>query len=484
MAVPGLSRLPLTLRVPLAVAVMMFAVSAVITERVLDRLGTIQETYLQSIADSYLDGVTASITPSILREDNWEIFDALERLRPVNTNIVPVDTVVTLPGGIILAATDPGRFASLEPIDTDLANRFPDRKIRIEEGEEGRAFLKRDIVHQGKMIGRVYTIFDATVLLQERSDVLSTLIFSNAALSVLLAAVGFMIVRRMISPMQTLESHMMQAAEGRATRIDANSPRARHSEALRLFAAYNSLLDADEERRVLTGKLAEEEKLASLGRLSSVMAHEINNPLGGLLNAVDTLRKHGEKPDVRHASLDLLQRGLQGIGEVVRAALATYRPERQARPLARNDFEDATLLLMPELRRRGQALEMLLDQDGAFQGAGPAGPVRQAVINLLLNASAASPEGADLVLKAANAQQGVVIDVADRGPGMPQASVSALLGPAGKSLPDSKGLGLWVVRQIADEIGARLEIDERPGGGSIVRLVLCAARNEEIGDAA
>ncbi len=483
MGLPGFSRLPLIWRVPLAVAVLMIAVSAVITERVLDRLGSIQENYLQSIADSYLDGIMASVTPSVLREDSWEIFDALERLRPVNTAIVPVDTIVTLPSGIVLAATDPVKFASLEQMPADLASRFPDGLIRISQ-DDGQAFLERSIIHQGKMIGRIFTIFDARLLLQERQDVLSTLVLSNGLLTALLVLVGFVTVRRMISPMQTLESHMIEAAEGHASRIVINRPLARHSETVRLFSAYNSLLDADEERRVLTGKLAEEEKLASLGRLSSVMAHEINNPLGGLLNAVDTLRKHGEKDDVRRASLDLLQRGLQGIGEVVRAALATYRPDRQVRPLSRNDFEDATLLLTPELRRRGQALEVQLDEGGSFACTCPAGPVRQALINLLLNASAASPNGSDLTLKAANGKTGLLIEVADRGAGIPPDSVRTLLGKSGKSLPDGKGLGLWVVSQIADEIGARLEIRDRPGGGTIVAMALGVARDGAINDAA
>ncbi|MEQ9328953.1 MAG: HAMP domain-containing sensor histidine kinase [Rhodospirillales bacterium] len=476
--------MPLIWRVPLAVAVLMFLVSAVITERVLDRLGSIQKTYLQSIADSYLEGLIASLSPSVLREDSWEIFDTLERLRPVNTAIVPIETIVTTPAGTILAATNPGTYPILDTLSGSQVGRFPEKQIRIEI-DDGLAYLRRDIVYQDTTIGRIYTIFDARLLLAERRDVLSTLVLSNLALTVLLALVGFATMRRMIRPMQTLESHMIEAAEGRAVRIDLPNKVNGSSETRRLFAAYNSLLDADAASRDLTRKLAEEEKLASLGRLSSVMAHEINNPLGGLLNAVDTLRKHGEKPEIRKSSLDLLQRGLQGIGEVVRAALATYRPERQARPLSINDLHDAKLLVSPELRRRGQTLELMLDGvEESLACPCPAGPVRQALTNLLLNASAASPDEADLLLKAV--QQGglLTIEVGDRGPGLPPELVALLTGPAQRSLPDGKGLGLWVVRQISGEIGAKLELAPRTGGGSIIRLRIGAGRLKDINHAA
>ena len=52
------------------------------------------------------------------------------------------------------------------------------------------------------------------------------------------------------------------------------------------------------EREALTARLAAQEKLAVLGKLASVMAHEVNNPLGGIFNALDTLRRHGEDPSV------------------------------------------------------------------------------------------------------------------------------------------------------------------------------------------
>ena len=288
-----LVRLPLIWRVPLAVTLLMIAVSAIITERVLDRLGSLQEAYLQRVADLYLDGVTASISPSVLREDNWEIFDALERLYPVNTDILPAETIVTTPDDIVLAATKPAIRPSLEPVSDDFRADFSGTSIRM-DSDRGLAYLKRDIVYQDQTIGRIYTVLNAAPLLKERQEILATLLLTNTALTVILTLIGFLTVRWMIRPIQILESHMLEAADSRPKRIVTTGKYGINTETRRLFAAFNSLLDSDDERRALSRQLAEEEKLASLGRLSSVMAHEINNPLGGLLNAVDTLRKHGK----------------------------------------------------------------------------------------------------------------------------------------------------------------------------------------------
>ena len=150
------------------------------------------------------------------------------------------------------------------------------------------------------------------------------------------------------------------------------------------------------EREALVKRLAEEERLGSLGRLTSALAHEINNPLGGLFNSLATLKSHGHIDGVRTSALGILERGLIGIRDVVRTTLAMYRSNQASRDLTATDIDDLGLLLVPEARRRSLSVSVTnrLQDDVPL----PSTPIRQAVLNLLLNAVAAGPEGSDVLL--------------------------------------------------------------------------------------
>ncbi len=477
-------RLPLTVRIPAMVALLMIAISAAISERVLDRLAKTQEAFLEELASSHLDAIAASILPSVLRQDSWEIFDTLERMKLDGTKIPPVETVVSTMDDIVLASNKPTLRATLSKLDSGFLQQFAESSFSLNDAA-GLAFHWRNIAHQGQTVGRVFSIYDASLLLSERRQVLVTLLFTNASVTVILGFIGFISVRRMIRPMQVLETHMTEAASGKATPIDHSEFPDADREALRMYRAFNTFVRSEQDRDRLSRRLTEEEKLASLGRVASGMAHEINNPLGGLMNAVDTLRKHGNNAQIRNKSLNLIQRGLEGISDVVQAALATYRPERLARPLSPSDFQDLQLLLGPELRRKNQTIDIKLKNMDEIGPEVPAGPVRQAILNLLLNASAVSPEGADLSLTARKSGSQVHIAVQDRGPGIPDDARDILVKPGSTNTPSSsRGLGLWVIRQIADELGAALAVSDPDGCGTRIVLSIPIRVDERLNDAA
>ena len=219
----------------------------------------------------------------------------------------------------------------------------------------------------------------------------------------------------------------------------------------RLFRTYNALVQTERDRQEAARRLAEQERLVSLGRLASSVAHEINNPLGGLLNALDTLKRHGNRPGVTARSIALLERGLGGIRDVVRAMIETYRPGTAESALSAADLEDLRLLIAPEIRRRDQTLHWTIEPGACDAIDIPGAPVRQAVLNLLLNASAAAGQGGHVRLAAAQDGATLAVSVANSGQNMPPAARRLLETGAG-DLPGG-GVGLRVVSDRTRSIG-------------------------------
>jgi two-component system, OmpR family, sensor kinase len=462
--------IPVSYRVPVIVALLMIVISAAISERVLDRLSRTQESFLNGLAETYLDGLSSAVIPAVLRDDIWEVFDALDRSSSSYEALAPIETVVTGADGRVLAASDPNRIATYSLLPADYRARYGPGIVTIDESKLT-GFAHRDLVYQGQPIGTIHATFDVSHLFAERREILATLLVTNAVLAALFALGGFWLVRQMIGPIRVLEDHMRTAVHGAAEPIPPEEIPVGDSEVAGLFRGYNTLVHAERERANFAMQLAEEEKLSSLGRLASGMAHEINNPLGGLFNALDTLKTHGQTPGVRETSISLIERGLGGIRDVVEAALATYRPERSQRPLTADDLDDVRLLLKPELRRRRQRLDWDVAWNGARELPIKGGPVRQAVLNLLLNASAVTPEGGAVSLNANRAEDILNIEIGDQGSGMP-ADIAGILvdhdpGPAVRA---GRGLGLWMVRRVVDDLGGSATIAGKADGGTAVTL--------------
>lgn len=469
---PRLGPIPVSFRAPVIVALLMMIVSAVISERVLDRLARTQEAHLDGLANTYLDGLSFAVAPAVLREDVWEVFDALDRSTTAYRTLAPIETIVTGTDQVILAASDPTRMATFSVLPQGFREQYGERSVAIDEATLT-GFARRELVDQGRPIGSIYASFDVTHLFAERREILITLLTTNGVLAVLFALGGFLLVQRMVGPMRVLEDRMRAAAQGVAEPIPSADIPKGDREVSGLFHGYNALVHAEAERARLAMQLAEEEKLASMGRLASGMAHEINNPLGGLFNALDTLKKHGTTPGVRDTSLSLIEHGLIGIRDVVQAALATYRPERSSRPLKADDLDDIRLLLKPEIDRRRQRLEWSVQWDRELELPISGGPIRQAVLNLLLNASAVTPDGGTISLVATRAEQLLSVGIGDAGPGMPTDIAAILIdhdpGPAVRA---GRGLGLWMVRRVVDDLGGRAKIRRKTEGGTVVTLQL------------
>jgi signal transduction histidine kinase len=470
---------PLTLKIPLVVVLLMVAVALAISNVVMRRLAADQETHLRELADSYLDGLSTAVQPNLLRRDIWETFDALDRARGLYQALQTRYALVALKGGTILAASDPISFPTGKPVPDDLTRRFAGDGLVL-DGAHGLAWVRRTLRQDQIELGNIIAEFDISGLLRVRRDVFWTLVLVNAGLVAVFSLAGYAVTRRLLRPVSILTEHVNRAQAGKLEKIPAALLRDERTEIGALMASFNQLAGALGEREQLAIRLAKEEKGVLLGKLASGMAHEVNNPLGGMLNVIDTLRKHGDDPPTRLRALDLLERGLTGIANVVRAALTTYRGSRTGQTLRASDLDDLQFLLQHEVGRRKLALRWTNTLPDTL--AIDVSTLRQISLNLLLNACAASPLGSRVEFSAEAVENGVRIRIRDHGPGLPL-HVRALferpqLAP---SVPtDELGLGVWTVCRLVGRANGRIEVLQSAAAGTELRVTMPFQETEEI----
>ena len=467
---------PITVKVPVAVASLMLLVGLVLSERVLSRLGDTQERHLVELSQSYLDGLSSAIIPSILREDNWEIFDAITRMQAINKSLHPIATIVTNAEGAVIAASNPKQHAVGSIINPKRAGSETLASFSFNAGADS-ASAVRVLSYPGRVAGIIYATFDTRHLAAERRDVVVALVLTNGALTILLAAAGWFLVARMMHPVRILSEHLGVAQETLAVPIPEGVVAQTRGEFGRLFRGYNALVRSMKEREELGKRLAEEKRLGSLGRLASALAHEINNPLGGLFNALSTLKSHGHLQSVRDVSLGLLERGLIGIRDVVRTTLTIYRADVAPRDLSPADIDDLGLLIGPEARRK--SVEIVIDNALAGAVRLPSTPIRQAVLNLILNAVAAAPAGSEVCVSANATNERLAIAVVDRGSGLPSLAAEVLTGrSAAPPSLEGGGLGLWTISRLVADVGGYIAVQYPASGGTSVTLTIPIAQME------
>ena len=235
-----------------------------------------------------------------------------------------------------------------------------------------------------------------------------------------------------------------------------------------MFDRFNAMARALNEHEELASHLADQEKYAVLGKLASGMAHEVNNPLGGLFNALDTLRRHGDDAKVREATLNLLERGLTHIRNVVGSTLVMYRRGVADNSLRPVDIDDLRLLIEPEASRKRLQIAWVNDLHGVSPVAVES--VRQVILNLLINACAASPEFGTVHLRARGARSALTIDVGDQGPGLPDDLASYLVGHSDEAPGTGRGLGLWIVRRLVADEDGEIRVIQENGLSTLIRV--------------
>ncbi|MGV3620465.1 MAG: sensor histidine kinase [Archangium sp.] len=221
----------------------------------------------------------------------------------------------------------------------------------------------------------------------------------------------------------------------------------------------------------LQTELVAADRLATVGKLASGVAHEVGNPLSGILGYLSVIRmRHGSNAELIEL-VDRLEQEVQRIDQIVRSLLDLGRPSRgRAEPVDVRPVVDSCVRLLSASRDFSGVRVSVSGPESLWLRA-ESGPLSQVLVNLLINGAQAMSGQGEIDVRL---EPGAVI-VEDRGPGLPESVKARLFEPFFTTKPAGKGtgLGLAVSRHLLAQFDGTLEAGDRPGGGArfTIRLV-------------
>jgi signal transduction histidine kinase len=219
------------------------------------------------------------------------------------------------------------------------------------------------------------------------------------------------------------------------------------------------------------------QRLAATGKLASGIAHEVNNPLAGMLNATRRLKEGMPTPEKHDEYCDLVIEGLQRIQETVKKILQ-FTPHKVApQPVALETvLRRAIALASHRIERERVAVEVDLPSDARVFG--DPFELQQVFLNIFLNSldaiAEAEREKGAIVVRGSIAGTEIRLDVADNGCGMSEDLVTQAfdLFTTTKPVGEGTGLGLSIAHNVIENHGGRIEIASTPGTGTTVSIAL------------
>jgi len=234
----------------------------------------------------------------------------------------------------------------------------------------------------------------------------------------------------------------------------------------RLEAAGGRLVEAE-------ARAESAERLAVLGRLATGLAHEIRNPLGSIAGSIQLLRTSPELSEDDRKLCEIIQREAARLNDLVSDMMDVARPrmpEMNIVDAARTAREVVALA-----EKSGRAVsDVKVSYEGASDALvrGDPGQLRQLVWNLVRNAVQASEAGGTVRVAVTVAEGKALLEVSDTGVGIDEEARAHLFDAFFTTRSQGTGIGLAVVKRIADDHGFSIEVDSARGSGATFRVRL------------
>jgi signal transduction histidine kinase len=420
---------------------------------------------LVTSAESLGKTLSRALLPVMLHDEIWQAYEIVITPfdKPGDLDRAQKVILVLDPQQQVYVSSHPSLFRTSEP----LASVSPSQSALSEvvaRSEATEPFVVENVIpdhivvvvpilsEDGSRLGTLLLQYAQSLFLPRFWATVRQVLFSTLMVLAILMPIGWFAGNRMAIPLLNLARAMRRVGSEAPSKIRAELYLG-GDEIGQLGRAFRGMLRELEEKQALERQMIMSDRLASIGRLTAGIAHEINNPLGGMFNAINTFKHHGSDDPVTARTISLLERGLTQIKETVGALLVEARIEIRA--LTREDLEDTRTLVAPEAATRHVRIRWENDIHGSVPL--PSTPVRQVLINLLLNAVQAANERGHVSCRVDS--DGAHLTVRVENDGRPLSAqqrehlFEPFVGDAGG------GLGLWVTYQIVQQLKGEIGVD-------------------------
>ena len=414
-----------------------------------------------SIARNFADRVTVSV----LLEDRYDIEEAGRELMATEKDIEYI--FVTGQNGAVIFHTfphgHPPDLLSWNPVASD---QFP--VIQLLDTEHG---LIRDIGLRffPEMAPQLHLGLNETRLTRTMAQLRGMVIAIMVAVTIVGCLLSFLLSKHVTKHLAALVEFTHSLSRGEFGQQIEVSARDEVGDLAATFNVLSQRLKASREKMEETYRqMLQAEKQTALGRLSAGLAHEIRNPLTSIKALFQALR---DEPELRREDIEMVLAAVNQMDELVAKFLGFARSDT----FHSNDiYPNAILkqiLQLVHFQLKNQQVELVLELSKLQPVKGDDDMIRQALLNLVMNAIEAMASGGRLTLASRIAEGQVEISVKDTGPGIPEAIQDKIFDPFFTTKPEGTGLGLGIVYNIAQlHNGTVTFVSDDSGTTFILRL--------------
>lgn len=218
-------------------------------------------------------------------------------------------------------------------------------------------------------------------------------------------------------------------------------------------------------------KLRQTEKLSTLGEMSAVLAHEIRNPLGSIRGTAEILKDDFPPGSPKHEFIEIQIRETERLNNVVEDFLRMARQQPLDIKACSISEELRTIIRLAENQAKAAGVKIMTDfplEDIWIKGDGE--KLRQAFLNLIINAIQATPAGGCVNVELANNGSASEIVFSDSGNGISEEALERIFEPFYTTKSDGTGLGLAITRKIIEGHGGSIDVRSEAGRGTKVSV--------------